>query len=117
MTLDDKQNLPFTEAVIQEVLRITCIAPLGIPHCSTADITLENGHKIPKGTMIFSNLHRITRNSEVFDDPSSFKPERFIDRDGRYCKNEHNIPFSIGMSYCVFCHSNPREQGILFACF
>ena len=71
---------------------------------------LENGHKIPKGTMIFPNLHRITRNSEVFDDPSSFKPERFIDRDGKYCKNEHNIPFSIGMSYCVCCRSNLRVQ-------
>ena len=88
--------MPFTEAVIQEVLRITCIAPLGVPHSSTADIVLENGHKIPKGTMIFPNLHRITRNSQVFNDPNSFKPERFIDKDGKYAKNEHNIPFSIG---------------------
>ena len=97
MTLDDKQNLPFTEAVIQEVLRLTCVAPLGLPHCATADIELENGLKIPKGTMIFPNLHRITRNSEVFNDPSSFKPERFIGKDGKYSKNEHNIPFSVGM--------------------
>ena len=96
MTLDDKPNLPFTEAVIQEVLRITCIAPLGLPHCSTTEIILENGYIIPKGTMIFPNLHRITRNSQIFNDPNLFQPERFIDKDGKYAKNEHNIPFSIG---------------------
>ena len=95
--MDDKPNLPYTEAVIQEILRISCVAPLGIPHCSTADITLENGYKIPKGTMVFPNLHRITRNNEVFEDPSMFKPERFIDENGKYAKNDHNIPFSTGM--------------------
>ena len=47
--------------------------------------------------MVFPNLHRITRNSEVFEDPSMFKPERFIDENGKYAKNEHNIPFSTGM--------------------
>ena len=94
--LEDKPNLPFTEAVIQEILRISCIAPLGVPHSSTADIRLENGYIIPKETMIFPNLHRITRNSQVFEDPNAFKPERFLDENGKYAKIEQNIPFSIG---------------------
>ena len=76
--MEDKPNLPFTEAVIQEILRISCIAPMGLPHNSTADIRLENGYIIPKDTMIFPNLHRITRNSQVFEDPNAFKPERFL---------------------------------------
>ena len=94
--MEDKPNLPFTEAVIQEILRITCIAPLGVPHNATADIRLENGYIIPKDTMIFPNLHRITRNSQFFEDPNSFNPERFIDGNGKYAKIEQNIPFGIG---------------------
>ena len=82
--------------MIQEILRISCIAPLGVPHSSTADIRLENGYIIPKETMIFPNLHRITRNSQVFEDPNAFKPERFLDENGKYAKIEQNIPFSIG---------------------
>jgi len=99
--LEDKPNLPFTEAVIQEILRISCIAPLGVPHSSTADIRLENGYIIPKETMIFPNLHRITRNSHVFQDPNTFKPERFLDENGKYAKIEQNIPFSIGKRDCL----------------
>ena len=94
--MEDKPNLPFTEAVIQEILRVSCIAPLGLPHSSTAEIRLENGCIIPKETMIFPNLHRITRNSHVFKDPNTFKPERFLDENGKYAKIEQNIPFSIG---------------------
>ena len=96
VTLEDKPNLPFTEAVIQEVLRISCILPLAVPHSSTTDIILENGCFIPKGTMIFPNLHRVTRNSHFFDDPNIFKPERFLDENGKYAKIEQNIPFGIG---------------------
>ena len=67
-----------------------------MPHSSTADIRLENGYIILKKTMIFPNLHRITRNSQVFEDPNAFKPERFLDENGKYAKIEQNIPFSIG---------------------
>nr|AKH03502.1 cytochrome P450 3036B1 [Paracyclopina nana] len=100
VNLDDKPNLPFTEAVIQEVLRITCIGPLGIPHCAQTDIKVGNLW-IPQGTSIMPNLHRITRNPAAFPEPNNFKPERFLDSQGKYCKIESNIPFSIGKRDCL----------------
>ena len=52
--------------------------------------------------MIFPNLHRITRNPEIFPDPDQFKPERFLDAHGtKFVKNEHNIVFSIGKRDCL----------------
>ena len=51
---------------------------------------------IPAGTNIFPNFHQITHNSEVFDDPFAFKPERFLDENNHFIKHEHNIVFGIG---------------------
>ena len=93
--MDDKSNLPYTEAVIQELLRMTCIAPLALPHWISGDIEV-NGVRLTKGTMVFPNLHRITRNPQAFPNPNEFYPERFLDTDGKYVKNELNIPFGIG---------------------
>merc|ERR1719468_636202 len=56
---------------------------------------------IPKGTLIFPNLHRITRNPDAFQEPNDFKPERFLDEHGKYVKNEHNVPFSVGKRDCL----------------
>ena len=63
--MEDKPNLPFTEAVIQEILRITCIAPLALPHSPKADIILENGYIIPKDTMIFPSVcHKVCNHNQ-----------------------------------------------------
>ena len=96
--MNDKSNLPYTEAVTQELLRMTCIAPMALPHWISGDIEL-NGMRLTKGTMVFPNLHRITRNPQAFPNPNEFLPERFLDSNGRYVKNELNIPFGIGKYY------------------
>ena len=99
VTMEDKPNLPYTEAVIHEILRLTCIAPLGLPHSAHVDVKIGD-FLIPKNTMIFPNLHRVTRNPDVFPDPDSFKPDRFLEN-GKFVKNEQNIVFSIGKRDCL----------------
>lgn len=97
----DKINLPYTEAVTQEVLRFTCIGPLGTPHYSRGDIQILDGKfMIPKGTLIYPNLHRVTRDPKHFQDPNTFKPDRFLDDYGKFVKNSHNIVFGIGKRDC-----------------
>ncbi|KAJ8520800.1 hypothetical protein ONZ45_g2406 [Pleurotus djamor] len=53
-TFDDYDALPYTHAVVQEVLRWHPVTPLGIPHRSTVDDTYK-GMFIPKGSIIFGN--------------------------------------------------------------
>ena len=45
----------------------------------------------------------IMHNPDVFDDPSSFKPERFLDGNGNYRSTRHPgfIPFGIGRRNCL----------------
>ena len=92
---------------MQEILRVSCIAPLALPHFALRDISLLNGKwKIPAGTTVLPNLFHIVNNPEVFPDPEKFNPDRFLDGDGKYVKNDHNIVFSIGdLNLCVLIRS------------
>ena len=43
--------MPYTEAVILELLRFTNIGPIGLPHSTMTDTTL-GGYHLPKGTEV-----------------------------------------------------------------
>ena len=49
VSLADKQNLPFCEAFLWEVQRMSCVAPAGLEHRATESIPFH-GFIIPKGT-------------------------------------------------------------------
>ena len=38
---------------------------------------------------------------QIFPDPYSFKPERFLDGDGNLKKIEQFVPFSVGKRQCL----------------
>ncbi|KNZ74963.1 Cytochrome P450 2B19 [Termitomyces sp. J132] len=56
---DDKDNLPYVKAVINETLRWRPIAILGgTPHAVVTD-DIYNGMFIPKGSTIFANFSSV----------------------------------------------------------
>lgn len=73
----DLERLPFVKAVISEVLRWHPVGPLGIVHRATADVSYK-GYIIPKGALLVPNIWAITRDPELYDDPTSFNPSRFL---------------------------------------
>nr|AIA66374.1 cytochrome P450 family 1 subfamily A polypeptide 1 [Pseudopleuronectes yokohamae] len=79
--LSDKPNLPFLEAFILEVFRHSSFLPFTIPHCTSKDTSL-NGYFIPKDTCVFINQWQINHDPELWKDPSSFNPDRFLSADG-----------------------------------
>ncbi len=91
----DRLELPYAEAVLREILRIRTIAPLGFPHEVSQDTKL-NGYDIPKGSLVFSNIWAVHNDPEVWFEPDQFKPERFLDENGKLRHREELIPFSIG---------------------
>lgn len=77
------------------------ISPLGVPHCTTEDTELL-GYKIPARTMVMSNFYAALRDPKHFPDPETFKPERFIGKDGTIRKYDAFLPFGIGMIFLCF---------------
>ena len=45
-------------------------------------------------------LYAVNNDPTYFPEPDIFKPERFLDKQGAYCKNERHIPFGIGKRGC-----------------
>ena len=94
-SMKDKPHMPYTGAVLAEVQRMADIAPLGVPHANTEDVWLR-GYRIPKGTHIFPVLYTAHRDPNIWREPYRFNPERFLDAEGQFVKNEHLIAFSMG---------------------
>ena len=54
-TFDDRDNLPYVDAIVKEALRWHPVAPMGVPHMTTEDDIYE-GYFIPKGALLLPNI-------------------------------------------------------------
>ncbi|XP_012509895.1 PREDICTED: vitamin D 25-hydroxylase isoform X2 [Propithecus coquereli] len=97
---NDKCKMPYTEAVLHEVLRFCNIVPLGIFHATSEDAVVR-GYSIPKGTTVITNLYSVHFDEKYWKDPEVFYPERFLDGNGYFTKKEALVPFSLGRRHCL----------------
>ncbi|THU86325.1 cytochrome P450 [Dendrothele bispora CBS 962.96] len=78
---DDRENLPYIEAIFLEGVRIHQVLPLVVPHHSIEDDVYE-GYFIPKGTTVVGNSWAILHDEVAYPDPFKFNPERFMKKEG-----------------------------------
>ncbi|KAM9409650.1 cytochrome P450 1A1-like isoform 1-T1 [Pholidichthys leucotaenia] len=101
--LSDRNNLPLLEAYILELYRHSSFVPFTIPHCATKDTSL-NGYFIPKDTCVFINQWQINHDPNLWKDPSSFIPDRFLNADGtevNKLEGEKVMIFGLGKRRCI----------------
>lgn len=97
----DIEKLPYLQAVIKETLRLHPAAPLLLPR-NTIQNTNFMGYHIPKDTQVFVNVWAIGRDPDTWEDPFTFKPERFLGSSIDYKgQNFELIPFGSGRRICV----------------
>ncbi|XP_066556991.1 vitamin D 25-hydroxylase [Amia ocellicauda] len=99
-SLEDKPRMPYTEAVLHEVLRLCNIAPLGIFRATSEDAVVR-GYSIPRGTTVITNLYSVHFDEKYWSSPEQFSPERFLDCHGHFMKREAFVPFSLGRRHCL----------------
>lgn len=93
--------MPYTLALIDEVLRLSSIVPNGVVHQAIEDKGFQ-GYFIPKGSFIMVNMHYMHHNTKDWGDPEVFRPERFLSEDEKtYKKSEKLFPFQMGRRQCV----------------
>ncbi|XP_055346521.1 cytochrome P450 2F2-like [Paramacrobiotus metropolitanus] len=99
ITLDYRDDLPYTEAVVLETMRMFPGGPIGIPHYTEVDTTIA-GYAIPKGTRLVAHLFSIHYDPSLWEAPHKFRPERFI-VDGQLRVPEAFVAFSAGKRACI----------------
>ncbi|XP_046852391.1 cytochrome P450 2D6-like [Xenia sp. Carnegie-2017] len=99
--MKDIQNLNYLQATMCEVIRKA--NPIPIAGATTLrDIHLAGFH-IPKGTAILTNLAEVHHDEREWPEESKFKPERFLDNDGKFVGWTHYLafmPFGLGRRQC-----------------
>ncbi|KAL8194656.1 UNVERIFIED_CONTAM: hypothetical protein K2H54_028058 [Gekko kuhli] len=97
---EDRDKLPYTNAVIHEIQRFANVIPLGIPHAPIKDMQLL-GYTIPKDTTVITNLISVHCDESQWKYPHEFNPSNFLNEKGEFEKPEAFLAFSAGPRVCL----------------
>ena len=92
------EHLRYLRAVIEEGLRLYPPIAGGLPRVSPGEVV--DGHYIPKGAIVNTNIWVAGHIEQNFHDPLKFLPDRWLDPE---CKDDKaaSQPFSLGTRGCL----------------
>ncbi|MBV8588149.1 MAG: cytochrome P450, partial [Verrucomicrobia bacterium] len=90
-------RLPYLTAVCSETIRIYPVGILTFPRITKRSVELD-GVTLEPGTPVIGSIYLAHRREQVYPDPESFRPERFLER--RYSPYEF-LPFGGGSRRCI----------------
>ncbi|KAJ8722814.1 hypothetical protein PYW07_003994 [Mythimna separata] len=99
VTMAHRLEMPYIEAVLLETMRMVSLVPLGTTHVNTEDWKIGE-YTVPAGTHIVPLINKMNMDPEIYPEPESFKPERFI-REGKFTITDTFMQFGIGQRMCI----------------
>ncbi|TFY68455.1 hypothetical protein EVJ58_g999 [Rhodofomes roseus] len=84
-----------------DIIYTTGVIYAGIPHYITEDDEYE-GYQLPQDTTIMANMWAICRDERVWNDPTAFRPERFLELDPSEAEalDPRHVVFGYGRRQC-----------------
>ena len=98
-TAEDVEKLTFTQAVLNESMRLYPPAWTIERDAVTDDII--GGYDIPAGTTVMTSPYVLHRRSTLWDDPLAFDPDRFLDSRADERERLAFLPFGAGRRQCI----------------
>ena len=99
-TLADLPNLPYTQQVIKESMRLYPPAWTLSGRIALEAVQL-GGYTVPKGSIIFISPYVMHHLPQYFDEPEAFKPERFTPEFEKSLPKYTYMPFGGGARVCI----------------
>ncbi|ODM94255.1 Methyl farnesoate epoxidase [Orchesella cincta] len=99
-TVEHESQLHYVRATLAETHRIASVVPLMLPRTPVKDVICRN-YNIPKGTYIIANIYGMHHDKSYWKDPETFRPERFLDADGKYKSDPRLRAFGFGKRVCL----------------
>eukprot|EP01006_Ploeotia_vitrea_P058151 TRINITY_DN68879_c0_g1_i1.p1 TRINITY_DN68879_c0_g1~~TRINITY_DN68879_c0_g1_i1.p1 ORF type:complete len:531 (-),score=261.24 TRINITY_DN68879_c0_g1_i1:41-1507(-) len=106
---DIQRKLVYTEWVLRETLRLHTVVPIVTREC-VRDDKIGDMH-VPKGARVVLHMQAIHRRADVWEDPNTFRPERFEHKHHPYAW----LPFINGPRACIGQHFARLEAKIILA--
>ncbi|OQS00100.1 cytochrome P450, mitochondrial-like [Thraustotheca clavata] len=107
-------KLTYIRACVKEALRL--YPPTNAQMRTAVDDMTLLGYDIPKGSILVMSIYVMGRNSNIFENPDDFIPERWLERENKLNRSNaaySTIPFS--MCTCVGRRLAETEMYILLA--
>ncbi|KAJ4190449.1 hypothetical protein NW767_011271 [Fusarium falciforme] len=94
---EDRENLPYVNALIKETLRWLPVVPVGTTHVTEEEM-FHSGYRIPKGSFLLPSIWWFLHDPAVYPKPETFDPERFLEP--RNEPDPANHAFGYGRRIC-----------------
>ena len=112
-TLEDLPRLGYVEQVLTESMRIW--PPVWLQSRKTLEDYPVGDVVIPEGSIVFVSQYLMHRDPRFFDDPETFRPERWMDGLEKRLPRGAFIPFGMGSRKCIGSSFALMEATILLA--
>lgn len=112
-TVADLPRLRYTEAVVFETLRL--YPPAYALSREAIKPTTVAGRALPKGGIAFISIWATHRRPDIFEAPSMFRPERWLDGLARRLPRGAYLPFAEGPRKCIGASFAMQEMILVLA--
>ncbi|XP_054840084.1 cytochrome P450 2J5-like isoform X2 [Eublepharis macularius] len=99
-SFEDQKRLPYTNAVIHEILRSHYVLLTGVHRKCVKDVNMF-GFILPKGASVITDLRSVLLDPKKWEKPREFNPSHFLDKNGHFLEREAFLPFGAGARVCL----------------